>query len=583
MRQNRSIDDTSDAERTGGKLAIIFARVSTPDQDDADSTSLDTQLAACRDYADAHGLVVWRDVREVWTGAEFWERPDLMAALNDLRAGRAQHLIAYTHDRLSRSEPHHLLVLLEQAEKAGARLHFTQERLEDTAEGRFLLYARGFVAQVERAKIVERTTRAKLARIASGKLVGQGSALYGYTSVDKATGRRDIRPEQAEVVRDIFAWVAHEGVSLSAVLRRLDAAGIPTPRLGKRWRKSTLIRILREPSYRGDTFALRFERKPRNDGSGKKRTVERDPSLWKAMPDGTTPAIVSAEVWDRANARLTSNTGEHHRNQHRYYLLRGLVRCDFDGCGLPMYATSSHGRRYYRCASMARGQACGAPRVRADTLEEAVWTQYARRASQSDPEMLAADLSADQLQALDTEQHDLERRIARIEREQRRLATAMRDALSSRARHLLDEDLERSEVERASLLERLADTRRRHAEIVADTDRRHRVEVFLAADPLRDQLAHLSDPAQRRARLERVGACVRFDTSGETFRMDWDFRPTVASAEPQHRIMLGALPGSQPEYEFVGVASDTAASSSRQRDTARVHLTFVGSLVERAA
>ena len=70
--------------------------------------------------------------------------------------------------------------------------------------GRFILAARAFIAEVEREKIAERTMRGKEERARSGRIPQAfGRGWYGYT-YNPDTGRREIEPFQAALVRRIF-------------------------------------------------------------------------------------------------------------------------------------------------------------------------------------------------------------------------------------------------------------------------------------------------------------------------------------------------------------------------------------------
>jgi hypothetical protein len=70
-------------------------------------------------------------------------------------------------------------------------------------------------------------------------------------------GTYQVVAEQAEVVKRIFAQYA-SGVSLTRLSRELQADGIPTPRAGGYWRRSTLQRILKNPAYKGTPAFGRF-------------------------------------------------------------------------------------------------------------------------------------------------------------------------------------------------------------------------------------------------------------------------------------------------------------------------------------
>src|SRR5215213_5234807 len=121
-----------------------------------------------------------------------------------LREEAADVVLSYAVDRLARNQTK-LAVLLDEAEEAGIVLECVTEKVEDSPLGKLVMSLRAFAAEVEREKIVERTTRGKLERARSGRIPqGFGKGCYGYT-YNPATGQREIEPFQAEIVRRIFA------------------------------------------------------------------------------------------------------------------------------------------------------------------------------------------------------------------------------------------------------------------------------------------------------------------------------------------------------------------------------------------
>lgn len=165
---------------------------------------MDTQEEACRRFADEHGYAVSDALvfRETFSGAEFHDRPRLGELRAAIRAGNVDVVIAYAVDRVSRDQVH-IWLMLDEVERAGARLEFVTEAFDDTPTGRFLLSARAFAAEVERAKIRERTSRGRLALAQSGKLYGYGANRYGYRRV-VGQNRREINEPEAAILRDIF-------------------------------------------------------------------------------------------------------------------------------------------------------------------------------------------------------------------------------------------------------------------------------------------------------------------------------------------------------------------------------------------
>ena len=89
-----------------------------------------------------------------------------------------------------------------------------------------------FVGPYERALFLERSRRGKRHAAQAGSVSARPRAPYGYRYVGRQNGAAqpyyEVVPEEARVVRQVFAWVAHERLTLGAVARRLCAAGTPS-------------------------------------------------------------------------------------------------------------------------------------------------------------------------------------------------------------------------------------------------------------------------------------------------------------------------------------------------------------------
>src|SRR5262249_33930872 len=151
--------------------------------------------------------------------------------------------------------------------------------------------------------------------------------------------------EEASTIRMMFEWLAEERRSLRSITRELRALGL-RPSRSQQWAKSSVARILGSELYVGRAFFNRRQRiqNPRTgrQGTGRRFRPEED---WIPVP---VPAIVSEELFDRAQQQLAQNR-ERVRHEPRHpYLLRGLLRCG--RCGRRYNSTPSHGRPFYRCA-----------------------------------------------------------------------------------------------------------------------------------------------------------------------------------------------------------------------------------------
>lgn len=292
--------------------AIVYCRVSTKSQQE-EGTSLESQASACVRHAEQLGYSVDHITEEVFTGAELWDRPALSRDLAIIREKRFKALICYSIDRLSR-DPVHLAIIASECERSGTELIFVTESLDNSPEGALIRYINGYVAQLEREKMKERSLRGKREKLLRGKLVGSGVDKYGYRH-NKETGTRDIYEPEAQVVRQIYRWIIEDRIGVQTIVERLREAGIPSPSVGKRefadgripkWVKTQVLRILHDPDYKGETVCWRWKTVSR------KKFVLRPEEEHIRLPEGVTPAIVDGETWNKVQVILgKSKTRQH--------------------------------------------------------------------------------------------------------------------------------------------------------------------------------------------------------------------------------------------------------------------------------
>lgn len=494
--------------------AIVYTRISSQGQEE--NTSLHTQADAGINFAKGLGLPVLKVYREIYTGAELYDRPFLSEARESMKLGKCSHLIAYSIDRLSR-DPIHLAIFAMEAERAGVELMFVTEPLDNTPEGALIRYVKGYAAQIEREKIRERCIRGKRAIALSGRIHNAGTDLYGYRRED---GKRIIHDLEALIVADIFKRVAVDGDSVRAVARYLNRAGSLPPSVGKRvyrdghtprWGKSTVTRILREPSYKGEAIAWRWQGRK----IGKRQIVSLRPVQDHIrLPEGTVPPIVSPEIWNRAQV---NNGGANTRNQVREYLLRGWIRC---GCGQAMYSETSKGRKYYRCSSRDKATGwCGAKQIPADFADEFVFEtlhEYIRT-----PRVLEAGLNStmdkSHIAELKAErvriEKALEKNVAGLQKIIRRFRTVESESLSK----ALDLEVKSVETEQAMLRGKLEQV----DEQIKRT-KRVRLDVGKIAQYRKQIEANLREAGFETRRLMLRAFAGRATVAGDVLRFDMD-------------------------------------------------------------
>lgn len=437
-----------------------------------------------------------QSVQEIFTGAELFDRPKLSEVRTALRTKQFGALVCYAIDRLSRDIAH-LAIIADECERHGVALLFVTEQLDSTPEGKLLQSVRGYVAEIERQKIRERTLRGRKSLAQAGKLHNGAPEKYGWRR-DKENRVRIIYEPEAAIVRWIFQQVL-EGHGIHSLAQELNERGVPPPSAGKytyerpgtRWHGWTIRYILKHPAYAGESVGWTMSHRG-----------ERPPEEWLVLAAGTTPAIVTREEFERVQVRLRENKGAKKRNEKHFSLLRGMVVCE---CGCTM--SPSHmrlGRKsYYTCNSRAtRGQSCGAKLVRADALEAWVWQEVKgllRNSNRLTKAIAAAETSGVR-SALRADLKAAQSSADALRTQQARLVKSLRNLAATEAATLVEQELSRLTSELHGIESQV---RWLEARIVAQKS------PLLAADELLAfiqsvRVAENPTPAQRRTILEAL-------------------------------------------------------------------------------
>jgi site-specific DNA recombinase len=389
----------------------IYARVSTERQ--AQANTIASQVAALRERV-AQDHCVWRDafcfIDDGVSGCTLM-RPALERLRDAAYFHHFERLYVLAPDRLARKHAHQL-ILTEELQAYGVELVFLNRAIGASAEDQFLLQMQGVVAEYERTKIQERTRRGRRHAAQQGRVSVFSHAPYGYRYLPGTPERAacfEILPDEAQVVEQIFAWVAYERCSIREVCRRLEKHKVFTRKGHARWEPATVAGILKNPAYYGRAAfgkTRRGERRTRLRPQRGRPEVPRQPTVGHAQPhqewiDVPVPAIVSADCFEAVAEQLRDNQRRcRARRDGAGHLLQGLVMCPT--CGYACYGQSARGSKtktartygYYRCIGKDRrrgdGQRiCQTPSVPLHDLERAVWDDV--RALLADPARVQAE------------------------------------------------------------------------------------------------------------------------------------------------------------------------------------------------
>ncbi len=200
-------------------------------------------------FAEYKGWCLVEVYRENGVSGYKRERPEMDRLLADARAGRFDKAVFPSIDRAGRSVRD--VIEIDRALRgAGVDTVFLREGVDtSTPTGELFRNIMASLAEFEGRVIYERLSKGKQRKAAEGGYTG-GWLPYGYRRGEDGTIQ--VVPEEAEVVRRIFAWAA-EGKSLPWIARRLQEQNIPTRKNG-RWRPSTLGNMLNNPYFTGQVL-----------------------------------------------------------------------------------------------------------------------------------------------------------------------------------------------------------------------------------------------------------------------------------------------------------------------------------------
>ena len=299
------------------KKAAIYARVSSDLQ--KKEGTIQSQVAELQRQIKATGDVLVKEyIDEGYSGASL-DRPGMSELRQDLKRGVYDIIYVLNTDRIAR-DVIYLNIIITDILIYKKQIIINGKDYINNPENKFELTILGAVAELERAKIMERNTRGKMHRLKEGQLVG--GRLFGYTYYPKTVAslpRLEIDEPNAKFIRFIFEAYARGNTSATAIAQHLKDVGV-------RGEKKDLdvchIRyILNNHTYAGTKYFNRLTDRKNNDG--KRATVERDKSEWIGIP---VPAIVSKELFEKVQERLKYNR-ECYRNARGTQPLSNLVFC----------------------------------------------------------------------------------------------------------------------------------------------------------------------------------------------------------------------------------------------------------------
>ena len=362
MRMGRSVYDLP--------LRVTFyARVSTDQDEQINSLENQVQYYTELIQSKPNWKFVPGYIDEGISGGSTKKRDNFNRMIRDAKAGMFDFIITKEISRFSRSTLDSIKYTQELLDY-NVGVFFQNDNINtlDT-DSEFRLVIMAGVAQDEIRKLSERLKFGFRQAIKNGHVLGNDK-LYGY---DKKDCVLTVNEEEAEIIRIIFDLYGNQRLGTRTISKRLMELGY-TSREGNAFNTLTIRHILENPKYKGWYCG----NKSQSVDYRTKRNILLDESEWVTYPDPSIPAIVSEELWNRANALYKRRREEMKSHSsgvsfHNRYPYSAKIYCEEHGTTFhrQVIQTKKGQQEVWQCkVYRSHGRAaCSAPQIRSCDLD----------------------------------------------------------------------------------------------------------------------------------------------------------------------------------------------------------------------
>lgn len=370
-----------------------YARVSTDHEDQV--TSYQAQVDYYTRYITGHSgwelAGIYTD--EGITGTSTSKRAGFQAMVADALAGKVDLIVTKSVSRFARNTVDSLTTV-RTLKDAGVEVYFEKENIWTfDAKGELLITIMSSLAQEEARSISENVTWGHRKRFADGKVTVAFSNFLGYDR--GADGNLVVNEEQAVTVRRIYSLFL-DGLSLTAIARKLTDEGNPTPGGQTEWVVGTIRSILTNEKYKGDALL----QKSYVADFLTKRQVTNEGEVPQYYVTGNHEAIINPAVWDFVQAELAS-IKKGRRSASRQRTFSGKIRCGQCGSwygSKTWHSGSKYEKRVWRCNNKYAGdQPCTTPHLTDQQIQTAFLDAVQQMLANQDhgEDLLEAELLAE--------------------------------------------------------------------------------------------------------------------------------------------------------------------------------------------
>lgn len=347
--------------------ARAYVRVSTLKESQKDSP--EHQEGLIRENAAGEGVVIHKVYLDRGTATNITDREDVQQMVSDAKNGEFNTIYFASLSRFSRDTLDAISLKRILVNALGIRLVSIEDMYDSAKEDNEMIFT--IISSVNQKQSETTSTSVKRGIRQSAKKGNfTGSiAPYGYKKVNVDRRKTlEVVPEEAKVVREIFDLYANKNMGEKSVTNYLnDVLELPSPK-GGIWGLSSVQRILQNENYTGYlTFCKLETQKVYEDlndmQNRRKKLVQRDNTLWERTEFQTHEAIISPELYEKAQQMRDLRGGGKRGGRKAFVnVFAKMVFCK--ECGTAMVTMSSEKKlsksdetkryRYLMCSKRRR-------------------------------------------------------------------------------------------------------------------------------------------------------------------------------------------------------------------------------------
>ena len=283
------------------------------------STNQDIQLSSLSNQEDYFKQMIQNNINWTYiegyidegiTGTSTLKRTNFLRMINDAKQNKFDLIITKEISRFSRNTLDSIKYTRELLNYGVAVLFLNDNINTIYPDSELRLTIMSSMAQDEIRRLSERVKFGVSMSIKKGKLLGNNK-LYGY---NKKNNKLYINKKESLIIKEIFTLYGIYNKSTTYIRDYLNNKGITT-NYGNKWSTTTILRILKNPKYKGFYCA----NKSFTEDYMSKKVKYLSKEEWVIYKSSKQiPIIIEESLWNKVNNKLTNNSKHITKNVSLY-------------------------------------------------------------------------------------------------------------------------------------------------------------------------------------------------------------------------------------------------------------------------